>query len=54
MYNEIKNITKTFQERLGVVKDENGKTLTEAGEMLDRSKAVADIWGPEGRSHPLQ
>ena len=30
MYNEIKSLTKTFQPRLGVIKDENGKTLTES------------------------
>ena len=38
MYNEIKNLTKTFQPRLGVIKDENGKTLKESEKIADRWK----------------
>ena len=35
---EITNITKTFQPRLGVIKVENGRVLTEAGKIVDRWK----------------
>ncbi|GFO40127.1 endonuclease-reverse transcriptase [Plakobranchus ocellatus] len=36
MYEEIKNITKTFQPRLGVIKDEKGNILTESKQIVDR------------------
>ena len=37
MYKEIESLTKTFQLRLCVIKDENGETLTE-------TEKITDIW----------
>ena len=42
MYNEIKSITKTFQSRLGIIKDDNGRVLTEAGKIVDRQKRYCE------------
>ena len=42
MYNDIKSLTKTFQPRLGVIKDENGKTLTESEKIADRWKRYCE------------
>ena len=42
MYNEIKSITRTFKPRLGVIKDESGKILTEAGNIVDRWKRYCE------------
>ena len=42
MYNEIKNNTKTFQPRFGVINDENGRVLTEAGKIVDRRKRYCE------------
>ena len=35
-YNIIKDMTKTFQPKLGIIKDENGIVLTESNKILDR------------------
>ena len=35
-YNIIKDMTKTFQPKLGIIKDENGTVLTESSQILDR------------------
>ncbi|GFN81370.1 endonuclease-reverse transcriptase [Plakobranchus ocellatus] len=42
MYEEIKNITKTFQPRLGVIKDEKGNILTESKQIVDRWKRYCE------------
>ena len=36
MHEEIKNLTKTFQPRLGVIKDEEGNILTESEKIAGR------------------
>ena len=36
MYEEINNLTKSFQPRLGVIKDKYEKTLTESEKILGR------------------
>ena len=42
MYKEIESLTKTFQPRLGVIKDENGETLTETEKITDRWKRYCE------------
>ena len=42
MYKEIESLTKTFQIRLGVIKDENGETLTETEKFTDRWKRYCE------------
>ena len=42
MYDEIKDLTKTFQPRLGVIKDENGNTFTEFEKIADRWKRYCE------------
>ena len=42
MYNESKSLTKTFQPHLGVIKDENGKTLAESEKIADRWKRYCE------------
>ena len=45
MYEEINNLTKSFQPRLGVIKDKYGKTLTESEKILGRWKEYcADMY----------
>ncbi|GFR75769.1 endonuclease-reverse transcriptase [Elysia marginata] len=41
-YNIIKNLTKTFQPKSIVIKDENGNVLTESGQILDRWKRYSE------------
>ena len=41
-YEITMNITKTFQPRLGVIKVENGRVLTEAGKIVDRWKRYCE------------
>ena len=54
MYEEIKSLTKTFQPRLGVIKDENGNTLTESEKIIDRWQRYCEGMysenQPEGRA----
>ena len=50
MYNEIKNLTKTFQPRLGVIKDENGKTLKESEKIADRWKRYCEEMYSNGQT----
>ena len=42
MFDEIKDMTKSFQPRFGIIKDEHGKTLTETHEILDRWKRYCE------------
>ena len=42
IYNEIKSITRTFKRRLGVILDENGKVLIEAGKIVGRWKKYCE------------
>ena len=44
MYREIESITKTSQPRLGVIKDENGETLTETEKITDRWKRCEEMY----------
>ena len=38
MYAEIKSLTKSLHPRLGVIKDENGETVTESEKIIGRWK----------------
>ena len=42
MYKEIESLTKTFQPRLGVIKDKNGETLTGTEKITDRWKRYCE------------
>lgn len=42
MFKEIKNMTGKFQPRLGVIKDKNGKTLTDAEDIAKRWKEYCE------------
>ena len=42
MYDEIKDLTKSFQPHLGVVKDENGNILTESEKITERWKRYCE------------
>ena len=42
IYKEIESLTKTFQPLLGVIKDENGETLTETEKITDRWKRYCE------------
>ena len=50
MYEEINNLTKSFQPRLGVIKDKYGKTLTESEKILGRWKEYcADMYSDDSQ-----
>ena len=50
MYEEINNLTKSFQPRLGVIKDKCGKTLTESEKILGRWKEYcADLYSGDSQ-----
>ena len=50
MYEEINNLTKSFQPRLCVIKDKYGKTLTESEKILGRWKEYcADMYSGDSQ-----
>ena len=50
MYEEINNLTKSFQPRLGVIKDKYGKTLTDSEKILGRWKEYcADMYSEDSQ-----
>ena len=42
IYKEIESLTKIFQPRLGMIKDENGETLTKTEKITDRWKRYCE------------